>query len=58
MLVPEDEEHFTVRTQVVVSPQFFGWLCGFGKRAKVLEPESVVDAMAEYVKDISQMYQE
>ena len=56
MLVPEDEEHFTVRTQVVVSPQFFGWLCGFGKRAKVLEPENVVNAMAEYVENISQMY--
>ena len=56
MLVPEDEEHFTVRTQVVVSPQFFGWLCGFGKRAKVLEPENVVNTMAEYVENISQMY--
>lgn len=58
MLVPEDEEHFTVRADVVVSPQFFAWLCGFGTRAKVLEPEPVVSAMADYVQRISALYQE
>ena len=58
MLVPEDEEHFTVRTEVVVSPQFFAWLCGFGTRAKLLGPEEVVRAMAEYVEEISRMYRE
>lgn len=58
MLVPEDEEHFTVRADVVVSPQFFAWLCGFGTRAKVLEPEPVVAAMADYVQRISALYQE
>lgn len=58
MLVPEDEEHFTVRADVVVSPQFFAWLCGFGTRAKVLEPEHVVSAMADYVQRISALYQE
>lgn len=57
MLVPEDEEHFTVRADVVVSPQFFAWLCGFGTRAKVLEPEHVVSAMADYVQQISALYQ-
>lgn len=58
MLIPEDEDHFTVRTDVVVSPQFFAWLCGFGTRAKILGPEEVVKAMADYVAGIHQMYHE
>ena len=28
ILVPEDEDHFTVTLPLVLSPQFFGWLFG------------------------------
>lgn len=55
-LVPEDAEHFTVRTEVVVSPQFFAWLCGFGEKARVLGPEPVVQAMKEHIHAISSLY--
>lgn len=55
-LVPEDAGHFTVQTEVVVSPQFFAWLCGFGEKARVLGPEPVVRAMAEHIRSISALY--
>jgi len=53
MLVPEDEDHFTVRTDVVVSPQFFAWIFGFGGKAQILGPEPVVKAMAEQLRQVA-----
>ena len=36
-IVPDGPAHFTVRTDVVVSPQFFAWVLGFGPQAHVVE---------------------
>lgn len=52
MLIPDGPEHFTVRTDVVVSPQFFAWVFGFAGKAKILGPESVVKAMEEQLKKV------
>ncbi len=38
-----DDAHFSVRVQVAVSGQFFGWLTGLGEGARILAPESVMD---------------
>ena len=57
ILVPEDAAHFTVRADVVVSPQFFAWMCGFGGKAKILGPDEVVRAMAAHVEEIRALYQ-
>lgn len=57
MLIPDGEDHFTVRTDVVVSPQFFAWICGFGNQAKLLAPESVVSDMREHIAGIAAMYE-
>lgn len=51
-----DENHFSVRTSVEVSEQFFAWVCGFGKRAKIVRPESVVKQFKEYLEKIYSMY--
>ena len=51
-----DDTHFTVSTQVEISDQFFGWVLGFGKKAKILEPASVVDQFAAYLDKIRKMY--
>lgn len=49
MLVPEDGEHFTVQTDVIVSPQFFGWICSFGGRVTVTAPEDVRARLREHI---------
>ena len=54
MLVPEDEEHFTLRTDVVVSPQFFAWIFGLGGKARILGPEWVVQAMGEQLRKVAE----
>ena len=56
ILVPDGEDHFTVRTDVIVSPQFFAWVCGFGTAVKILGPDEVVKRMADYVKSIAEQY--
>lgn len=52
----EDERHFGVSADVAVSRQFFGWLCGFGRRAKIIGPENVVEDMKNYMEEICEMY--
>ena len=47
-----DDTHFTVSTQVEISDQFFGWVLGFGKKAKILEPPAVVDQFAAYLDKV------
>lgn len=56
MLIPDGEKHFTVRTNVVVSPQFFAWVCGFGDGVQILAPDDVVTAMKEHVEKIVKQY--
>lgn len=56
MLIPNGDGHFTVRTNVVVSPQFFAWVCGFGDLAQIVAPDDVVAQMKEHIGKIQKMY--
>ena len=56
VMVPDDEKHFTIHTDIEVSPQFFGWICGLGKAVRILAPAEVVEEMGNYVKGIAEMY--
>ena len=51
-----DKEHFTATATVEVSDAFYGWLCGFGKRVKVVSPDWVVDGFSNHVHKIAEMY--
>ena len=55
-IVPDGNSHFTVRVDVVVSPQFFAWMLGFGDSAKILGPDPVVEQMRQYLRDIERQY--
>ncbi len=35
MLIPADENHFTVNVDVHVSKQFFGWVFSLGEQVKI-----------------------
>jgi len=37
-----DEEHFKVTVRVSLSPNFFGWIFGFGEKIQIISPQSVV----------------
>ena len=51
-----DETHFSVTAKVEISDQFFGWILGFGKKAKILYPDAVLDQFREYMDKIREMY--
>ena len=52
----DDEKHFTVNVEVETSPQFYGWLCSFGNKVKIIQPKSVKDEFMEYLDKISRLY--
>jgi len=52
-----DDSHFTVTAKVEISNQFFGWLLGFGKKAKLISPDDVVEKFKSYVEDVKKMYE-
>ncbi|MBQ5990100.1 MAG: WYL domain-containing protein [Oscillospiraceae bacterium] len=41
MIIPDGDEHFTVRVKVKAEPPFFAWLFQFGSKAKIIEPETL-----------------
>ena len=49
---PVDDEHFEITAQVRVSDMFFSWVCGFGKRAKIVYPEHIIDEFAAFLDGI------
>jgi len=57
-VIPADNGHFHAFAEVAISPQFFGWLCGFGNGVRVIAPESVAKQMRAHVEAIGQLYQD
>lgn len=57
ILVPDGNDHFTVRTEVVVSPQFFAWVTGFGASAQIISPDTVVVQMREHIRSVASLYE-
>lgn len=49
---PMEGDSFRVRAKIVVSGQFFGWLSGIGKEAKIVAPESVREEYRCWIEDI------
>lgn len=56
MLIPGGENRFTVTVPVAVTAPFFGWLCSFGDRVRILSPESAAEAMRTHVESIAKRY--
>ena len=55
-IVPDGPDHLTVRADVIVSPQFFAWVFGFGDSARIMGPETVVDKMREQLRSAAALY--
>lgn len=53
-----DENHFSIRVNIAVSGQFYGWLTGLGKGARILLPENIKSEYEEYLKEILKEYKE
>lgn len=51
-----DSKYFTVNMITGINEQFYGWLCTFGNKARVIEPQEQVEAFQEYVNKITSLY--
>ncbi len=57
ILVPDGEGRFTVMLEVVVSPQFYAWLTGFGKEAEILGPPAVREGFRNHLAGVLKQYE-
>lgn len=58
MMIPDDEDHFTLTIPVEVSPPFYAWLASFGRRAKIISPPEAVQGMRDFIEKVSDMYKD
>ena len=56
MLIPDGSEHFNFTVRVAVSPMFLSWVMGFGAKAKILYPQSIVDELCQLCKEAMSQY--
>ena len=56
MLIPDGEDTFNFTVRVAVSPMFLSWVMGFGSKAKILYPQSVIDALQDLCREAMSHY--
>ena len=56
MLIPDGEEYFNFTVKVAVSPMFLSWVMGFGNKAKILYPQTVVAELKKLCMDAMSQY--
>lgn len=56
-IMPQPDGRFTLYADVVVSPPFFGWLCGFGGRVELVAPADARQQLRQMLETISKAYQ-
>ena len=58
VFVPEEDgTHFHFDVPVCVSPQFYGWVCGFDGKVEVTAPAEVRQGMREMAQKLAEMHQ-
>ena len=55
--VKDGDRHFIMTAKLAVSDQFFGWLLGFGRRAKLIGGETVLEQFRAYLAKVHEMYE-
>lgn len=56
MMIPADDQHFTMHVDVHVSGQFFGWIMSLGEGVKIIGPDEVVDQMRQEIRRLNGQY--
>lgn len=57
LLIPDGEEHFVFTVEVAVSPMFLSWVIGFGAKAQILHPQSVIRACTAMCREALAQYE-
>ena len=54
---PIDDSHFQATVNVIVSPQFIGWIVALGRSIRITGPDAVVERMRDEIHRLSEQYQ-
>lgn len=54
--IPLDDNHFTITLRDRCGPELYMKILTFGCYAKILSPQSAVDGMNSYIRDMTQLY--
>lgn len=55
-IIKKDEKHFICHVKVAVSPHFLSWIMSFGKRARIISPDRVVEDMRVLAHEVTEIY--
>ena len=53
---PHSDGTFTVSAEVMLSPQFYGWVFSFGNKIKVVSPKAAKEGFYQYLESVSALY--
>jgi len=53
---PHPDGTFTMSAEVMLSPQFYGWLFSFGDRVRVVSPKAAREGFCDYLRQVSELY--
>lgn len=53
----ETDSTFNITVNVVLSPQFFGWLFALGTKVKIISPTETVEEFSAFVKNVAKQYE-
>lgn len=53
---PHGDGTFTMSAEVMLSPQFYGWLFSFGDKVQIISPKAAKDNFAKYLSDVTELY--
>ena len=56
LYIKDDDKNFIASVHVSVSPQFYGWLCGFGNKVKIISPAPAAEAFKQYLDKMRNLY--
>ena len=54
---PMGDGSFTMSAEVMLSPQFYGWLFSFGDKVKIVSPKSAVNGFGEWLDSVKAQYE-
>lgn len=58
MLIPDENGGFTVTVDVVISPQFWGWLFGLGGDVELIAPQTAVEEYRARLTETAKRYED
>ena len=57
-MIKDGDDHFICHVNAKLSPFFLSWVAGFGTKAKIISPQSVIEEMKKFTQNLYNIYNE